>query len=562
MAFDSAFLTNLNTQLGSFLPSLLGAILILIAGWILAAIAASITKQLLLRVNIDNRLAAAFMPAGSTARPPIEQWVAALVFWIIMIFAIVAFLNTLRLDIVSQPLNNFLQQIFNYLPRLGGAAILVALAWALASLVKVVVTRGLTRFGLDEKLNVASVSADAATDAATDTATGAATDPAINPALQDPYRQPPAESPFLLSETLGNILYWFVFLFFLPLILDVLQLQGPLQPVQGLLNDFLTILPRILSAIAIGAAGWFLAQIVRNIVTNLLRAARVDRLGTQFGLSRSQGALSLPNLIGTLVYVLILIPTAIAALQALGIRAISDPAIAMLNDILTALPRIFTAAVLLVVFYVIGRFIADLVTNLLTSFGFNNVFEWIGLPTQPVAEARTQTSGPVYDMPSAAEPTVVQPAATLPRRTPSEIVGILTLVGVMLFAAVAAAEVLQFQQLTAIMNGILAVSARVLVGVVVFGVGLYLANLAFNLIAGSGGRQARILAQAARISIVALVSAMALQQMGIATNIVALAFGLLFGAIAVALAIAFGLGGREVAAEQLREWLASFKQHS
>ncbi|MFQ3617046.1 MAG: mechanosensitive ion channel [Cyanobacteriota bacterium] len=556
MALDPAFLTNINTQLGSFLPSLLGAILILIAGWVLAAIAASITKRILLRTNLDNRLGAAFLPAGTTARPSVEQWGAALVFWVIMTFAIVAFLNALRLDVVSQPLNNFLQQIFSYLPRLGGAAILVALAWVLASLVKVLVTRGLARFGLDEKLNVAAKEAEAGM-VDPDGASGE-----VEAGVVDASRQPVAESPFLLSETLGNVLYWFVFLFFLPLILDVLQLQGPLQPVQTLLNDFLVILPRILSAIAIGAAGWFIAQIVRNIVTNLLRAARVDRLGTQFGLSRAQGALSLSGLIGTLVYVLILIPTAIAALQALGIRAISDPAIAMLNDILTALPRIFTAAVLLIVFYVIGRFIADLVTNLLTSFGFNNVFEWMGLPRQTVATVVPPPSGPTHDATPGGEPTVVQPAATLPRRTPSEIVGILALVGIMLFAAVAAAEVLQFQQLTAIVNGILAVSARVLVGVIVFGVGLYLANLAFGLIAGSGGRQARILAQAARIAIIALVSAMALQQMGIATNIVALAFGLLLGAIAVALAIAFGLGGREVAAEQLREWLASFKQQS
>ena len=53
---------------------------------------------------------------------------------------------------------------------------------------------------------------------------------------------------------------------------------------------------------------------------------------------------------------------------------------------------------------------------------------------------------------------------------------------------------------------------------------------------------------------------MALQQMGVATSIVNLAFGLLFGAIAVAIALAFGLGGRDIAADQIREWLSSFKQ--
>ena len=53
---------------------------------------------------------------------------------------------------------------------------------------------------------------------------------------------------------------------------------------------------------------------------------------------------------------------------------------------------------------------------------------------------------------------------------------------------------------------------------------------------------------------------MGLQQMGVATDIVNLAFGLLLGAISVAIAIAFGLGGRDLAAEQMREWLNAFKQ--
>lgn len=71
--------------------------------------------------------------------------------------------------------------------------------------------------------------------------------------------------------------------------------------------------------------------------------------------------------------------------------------------------------------------------------------------------------------------------------------------------------------------------------------------------------QALILGQVARIAIIVLVSAMALQRIGIAPNIVNLAFGLLLGAIAVAIALAFGLGGRDIAGEQVREWLNSFK---
>jgi hypothetical protein len=67
--------------------------------------------------------------------------------------------------------------------------------------------------------------------------------------------------------------------------------------------------------------------------------------------------------------------------------------------------------------------------------------------------------------------------------------------------------------------------------------------------------------QAARIAIIALVSAMALQQMGIATSIVNLAFGLLLGAIAVAIAVAFGFGSIDIAGEEVRHWLGEFKRN-
>jgi hypothetical protein len=514
----ASFFESIWNQLGGFVPSLLGAIAILIVGWIVATVVASGVKGLLKRTEFDNRLAN-WLTGGrpGDTSPPIETWIATTVYWLIMAFVLVAFLRALNLEIVSQPLNDFLQQIFGYLPRVGGAVVLLGIAWLLATLSKVIVTRGLQRFNLDDKL-------------AAQTGTSV------------------EDSPFLVNETLANALYWFIFLFFLPFILDTLNLQGPLEPVQGLLDQILSALPKILKAVIIGVIGWLIARIVRGVVTNMLAAMGADRIGSRVGLNQSTGTLSLSSLAGTVTYVLILIPTAIAALRALEISAISDPAVSMLDQIMAALPKIFTAALILVVFYVLGRFVADLVTSLLSGMGFDNIFSLLGFatPATPV------------DATPGEEPAETPALAT---RTPSEIIGILVLVGIMLVAAVAATEVLQFEQLTAIVNGILKVSGQVLVGVIVFAVGLYFANLAFNIITSSGGRQARILGQTARISIITLVSAMALQQMGIATNIVNLAFGLLLGSIAVAIAIAFGLGGRDVAAEQLRDWIASFKRN-
>ncbi|MEL6221239.1 MAG: mechanosensitive ion channel [Cyanobacteria bacterium J06627_8] len=523
------FVNSLWSSFGNFLPSLIYAIVILIVGWIVATIAASIVKGLLNKTDIDNRLARWVTGQQDDApSPPIEKWVAAVVYWLIMTFTLVAFLQALNLDVVSAPLNNFLQQIFNYLPRVGGALVLLGLAWLVATIVKLIFTRLLSRFNLDDRL--AGATGEESAEA----------------------------SPFLVNETLGNALYWFILLFFLPLILDALELQGPLEPVQNLLDDILSALPRILTAVIIGVVGWFVARVVRGIVTSLLAATGADQLGARFGLDGEAEGTSLSSIVGTVVYVLVLIPTAIAALNALQIEAISGPAIEMLELILTVIPRIFAAGVIVGVFYFIGQFISELVTSLLTSVGFNNIFRWLGLP-QIHDAIPTEAAQPTDGEPTPyVRPTDANQLA-LQSRTPSQVVGLLTLVAIVLVGAVAATEVLEFAQLTSIVQAVLRISLRVLSGVIVFAIGLYFANLAFGLITASGSRQARILAQAARIAIIALVAAMALQQMGIATDIVNLAFGLLLGSIAVAIAIAFGLGGRDIASEQIREWLNSFK---
>ena len=528
-------------NLSAFVPNLLAAIAILILGLVIALIASALTKGLLSRTNIDNRITdwISDRQAGAEA-PKVEKWVADAVFWIIMIFTVVAVLQSLKLEIVSQPLNNFLNQILLFLPKLLGAGILLGVAWLLAKLVNLVTTRTLRVLRLDERLGQQ-----------------------VESTPETPGGVPPsAARQFSLSDTIGNVLYWFIFLLFLPSILSTLGLQGTLLPVQQLLDSILGILPNILGAIAIAGAGWLVAQVVRRIVTNLLAAAGADQFGARFGLRATTGSQSLSWILGTVVYVLILIPTAIAALQNLKIEAISTPAIAMLNQILLALPKIFTAGLILILAYFLGQFISELVTNILTSIGFNNIFQWLGLPSKPTrttAVDLTESAIPGVTPPITGQPTLVQPSS--PTRTPSELVGIIVLIGIMLFATLTATDVLDIPALTTIITGILVIAGQILAGLIIFAIGLYLANLAFNVITSSGSRQSIILGQAARIAIVTLVSAMALQQMGIAPNIVNLAFGLLLGAIAVAIALAFGLGARDIAAGQLREWLASFKDN-
>ena len=258
------------------------------------------------------------------------------------------------------------------------------------------------------------------------------------------------------------------------------------------------------------------------------------------------------KIIGTVVFVLILIPASIAALEALKIQAISEPAINMLDQVLDLLPKLFAAGIVLALAYMVGQFVSEFITNILVGIGFNNFFQWLGIT--PPTSGSSGASAPGQTE----QPTVIQ-TTSIGTKTPSELVGLISLVAIMLVAALTAVDILGVEALADVVRVVLEIAARVLVAVIIFGIGLYLANLAFNLIANSGAGQAKTLAQAARIAIVIFVGALALTEMGVAPSIVNLAFGLLLGGIAVAIALAFGLGGREVAKEELRSWINSFK---
>lgn len=482
--------------------NLLIALVILIGGWLVALIIRAIVRSALHRTTLDNRLAQVI--AGEREAEPVnvEDWIARIVYYVIMLLVLVAFFERLELRAVTEPLRALLNQVFAFAPRILAAGVLLLLAWLLATAARFAIRRLFAATNLDERLT--------------------------SQAGMEETEQ------VSISETLAQVVYWFIFLLFLPLILDALELGGLLAPVQGMLDQILGFLPNLFGAALILVIGWFIARVISQIVTNLLAAAGVDRLSERTGLSTALGQQTLSKLIGTIVYALVFIPVIISGLNALQIAAISDPATAMLQTLLAAVPNIFGAAIVLGIAYFVGRLVADLVSNVLAGVGFNRVLSWIGLGGEP-AEGQ---------------------------RTPAEIVGYLVLLAIMLFAISGAAELLGFSTLVALLGTFLGYVGQVVLAVVVFGLGLYLANLARNVILSAGGAQSNLLAQGARVAIIIFSAALALRQTGIGDDIVNMAFGLLLGALAIAIAIAFGLGGREIAARELDQMVRSLRSGS
>jgi hypothetical protein len=143
--------------------------------------------------------------------------------------------------------------------------------------------------------------------------------------------------------------------------------------------------------------------------------------------------------------------------------------------------------------------------------------------------------------------------------TPSQLVGKVLVFFIMLFATVEAANRLGFEQLSQLVAMFIQFGGQVLLGSAIIGVGFWLSNLACEAIQRVGGSNASMLAGIARFGILGLVLAMGLRAMGLADDIVNLAFGLTLGAIAIAIALSFGLGGREAAGKQMEHWLGRMR---
>jgi len=481
----SPLLDSLQTTLGESLPRLLLVLAILVWGWLLAVVVRALVRKSLGLIRLNERVRT---EAGG--KLDLENGVALGVFYIVILFTLIAVFNALDLTMVSAPLQSLVDKVLDFLPNLAAGGVLILIAWILATVLRKGVIRALAATGLDEKLS--------------------------SHAGMKP-----------MSENLGHVLYGIVLLLFLPAVLGALKLEGLLVPVRDMVDDVLGMAPNLVAACVIGLVGWFVARLLRSMVTSLLEATGANGLGERAGL---RGTMTLSKLIGLVVFIFVLVPALIQALDVLQIEAISGPATEVLGTFMAAVPNLFAAAIILAVAFLLSTLVANLTSGLLGGIGFDRVPQSLGV--------------------QAALPSGV---------TPSVLVGRVIVFFIVLFAVVEAAGVLGFTQVSGLVETFIEFGGQVLLGVVIIAIGLWMANLAHGAIGRLDRPQARFMAGLARFTILGVVFAMGLRAMDLANEIVNAAFYLTLGAVAVAVALSFGLGGREAAGKQMEHWLGRLR---
>ena len=320
-----------------------------------------------------------------------------------------------------------------------------------------------------------------------------------------------------VGASLGKIVSLFIWLFGLLGILQVFDMNAVAGPIDSLLNNIMDVIPNLIGAGLILFVGLMIAGIVRDIATTAMQTVDLDKWANKGGVENVTGNNTISKTIGTVIYVFIAIPVAIAALGALKIAAISVPATGMLSMILAAIPNIIAAGVLLGLGFLISKFVVGILTDLLSGLGIDRSIEATGL----------------------------LPAST----SASSVIARIVQIAIVLFFAIAATKLLGFPELTAILDQILELGGSVMFGAVVIGVGFLIANLMAKIVAGAS--EGSTAGSIVRYATILLFTFMGLRFMGVGEEIVDMAFGAIVIGGAVAASLAFGLGGRDWAAKKL-----------
>jgi hypothetical protein len=200
------------------------------------------------------------------------------------------------------------------------------------------------------------------------------------------------------------------------------------------------------------------------------------------------------------------------------------------------IPAFFGAAVIIFAGYIFARLIAGIVDRFLRKIRLNQMLERGGV-IQAVERSGTHLN---------------------PTRAIANLVFWLVMFAVILIAA----NALGLDTLANVVSTLVSYIPSVIAAIIIILVGIVLGGFVEGLIAASAGavHGGKSLARIGRAGVVLLAVFMALQELGIATEIVTTAFAILFGAIAFAIALAFGLGNRDLAGEVTRDWYQRYKQ--
>lgn len=356
------------------------------------------------------------------------------------------------------------------------------------------------------------------------------------------------KSNMSISKFIGKLIYYLLMVIVLMATLSMMGVSGEvLSPLNEMTKKFFVAIPDILAAGIITYVGYFLAKIVSGIVEmsgDKIRASlpsfsklpEKDEFDKKLAevnqdiehISAAAKNIDVVKILKNIAFIFVFIPILIIALEKLNMQVITAPATNMLDTFINAIPSIVYASIILLAAVVGGRFLTRLLNDLLSSFKLNNLVQNLYLNN------------------------------VLGNTDMVRVITNLAYIFIIYIGIEEAAKQLQLIEVVDILREVLAVAGKILFGLLILALGNVVANFVTNMFLKNKNAN-RFLAVIIRGAIIVIFLAMGLHAMGIANNIIELAFGLSLGAIAVAFALSFGLGGRDAAGHEVKNFFSRLK---
>jgi len=389
---------------------------------------------------------------------------------------------------MEQLIENMTSQATYYAPKLVAAAIIIVITIIVAMIVRALIAKGINATGLAKKANSTA--------------------------------EPGAKT---LGFNLGTAAYWVIILIGMIQALTKLDMTTIVDPLNDMLTQIMAYLPKIVAAIIVFGVFMIVANVVRQAIKSVLVFA--DPMPAKFGLASDN--VNVSGISATIASALIAIIGGIAALKVLDISAISEPAIGLLDDVMSAIPNIIVAGIILGLFVFIAKFVSGLARKTLPNMGVDAAVAELGV-------LKGADSG----------------------MTASGLIASASSFFIVLLGLVQALKVLNFEALTSALNIVLEMGAQIAFGAIIIFAGVFLARMITGIMASAGSGATDVAASVVKWVIIILSVILGISRMGLDPTggefILNVAEYFIMGGAAAA-AIAFGWGGKDWAAAQLEK---------
>ena len=325
-----------------------------------------------------------------------------------------------------------------------------------------------------------------------------------------------------LASPISSLIKAILTIFILMALLQHFGLTDVLAPLKDMVAEFTSALANIIGAGIIMYAGWIIAKIVSQLVSAAL--GKFDEILAE---KTGNSDIKVSGFVGAFILVAILLAIIVAALGVLNIPAITEPASVMIEELMVAIPNIIGAGIIILLAYMVTKFVIHMLSVLLEGMHVNVLPEKMGAQIL-FTESFTVT----------------------------KLIGVAIMFFSMLSASTAAVNVLGIDVISTIFAKVIEFGGGILIGSVILLIGNFLSSLAYTKLSKNSSNA---IANIARFAILGLVLAMGLKSMGLksmglADNIVNMAFGFTIGSVAIAVALAFGFGGKDAAKVITDDW--------